>query len=74
MAEEKSLLRPFTPELDSKGERVDSLLMTTDERAAKVDTLEVVLFRLEVGDLPDVVTTKLSAYEGQLQGVGGEPT
>lgn len=65
MAEKESLLRPLTPELNGEGKRVDSLLMTPDERAAKVDALEVVLFRLEVGDLADVVTAKMSEREGK---------
>ena len=30
--------------------------MTADKRAAKVDMLEVVFFRLEVGDLANVVS------------------
>jgi hypothetical protein len=35
---------------------VDCLTVTADETAAKVDVLEVVFFRLEVGDLTNVVT------------------
>lgn len=35
---------------------MDGLMMAADEGSAEVDALEVVLFRLEVGDLADVVT------------------
>ena len=40
--------------------------MAADEAAAKVDVLEIVLFRLQVGDLADVV-----AVEGRVSEVSG---
>lgn len=61
VAEEKRLLLAFTPELDGVGQGVDGLLVAADEGAAEVDTLEVVLFGLQVGDLADVVALRLLA-------------
>jgi len=33
--------------------------MATDERATEIDALQVVLLRLQVGDLADVVTVRI---------------
>ena len=60
MPEEKCLLAAFAPEVDSVRERVNGLLVAADERAAEVNAFEVVLFRLQVGNLADVVTVKMS--------------
>ena len=57
MAQEERLLAAFAPEVDGVRQRVDGLLVAADEAAAEVDALQVVLFRLQVGDLADVVTT-----------------
>ena len=37
---------------------MNGLLVAADERAAEVDTFEVVFFGLQIGDLTDVVTEK----------------
>lgn len=37
---------------------MNGLLVAADERAAEVDTFEVVFFGLQVGDLADVVTVR----------------
>lgn len=57
VAQEERLLAAFAPEVDGVRQRVDGLLVAADEAAAEVDALQVVLFRLQVGDLADVVTT-----------------
>ena len=44
VSEKICLFRAFTPEIDGKGQRVDGLLMSSDERAAKVYSLRVVSF------------------------------
>ena len=58
MPEEKCLLAALTPEVDGVRERVNGLLVAADERPAEVDTLEVVFFGLQIGDLADVVTVR----------------
>lgn len=58
MPEEKRLLATFAPEIDGVGKSVDGLLVATDERAAEVNALQVVFFRLQVGDLADVVAVR----------------
>ena len=60
MPEEKCLLAAFAPEVDGVRERVNGLLVAADERAAEVDAFQVVFFGLQVGDLADVVTVKMS--------------
>ena len=42
---------------------MNSLLVAADERAAKVDALQVVFFGLQVGDLADVVAVKGTLVE-----------
>lgn len=61
MPEEVCLLRAFAPELDGIRQSVNSLAMTADEAATEVNVLEIVFFRLQVGDLADVVAVKLLA-------------
>jgi len=56
MPQEVRLLRPFAPKLDGEGQRVDSLLVASDERATKVNAPQVMFLRLQVRDLADVVT------------------
>lgn len=55
------LLLAVGPEADGVGERVHGLVVAADEGAAKVDVLDLVLFGLEVGDLANVVTIKVSS-------------
>ena len=55
VAEEKSLLSPIGPELDSVRKRGDGLPVAADKRSTKVDPLEPVLLALQVCNLPDVV-------------------
>jgi hypothetical protein len=56
MTQEIRLLLPFTPEFDGVRERVYGLLVAADERATEVDTLKIVLFGLQVGDLANIIT------------------
>lgn len=58
MAEKERLLTSFTPKFDSERQRMDRLLMSSDERAAEVNALQVMLLRLEISDLADVVTAE----------------
>ena len=60
VAEEVCLLLPLGPEPDGVGEGVHSLAVSADERPAKVDVLDLVLFRLEIGDLSDIVAVRVS--------------
>lgn len=54
--QEESLLCAFTPKLDGERERMDRLLMSSNERPAEVDSFQVVPFGLQERDLSDVVT------------------
>ena len=58
MTEKIGLLAAFGPELDGVGQGVDRLAVAADKRAAKVYMLEVVFFRLKIGDLTDVVSER----------------
>lgn len=60
MAQEVGLFLALGPEADGVGEGVHGLSMASNERAAKVDVFDLVFFRLEVGDLADVVTGAVS--------------
>ena len=60
VSQEIGLLGLFTPELDCVGQRVDGLLMPSDERASKVNSLQIVLLGLKIGDLANVVTASPS--------------
>jgi hypothetical protein len=50
------LLCTFGPEFDSVGESIHCLPVASDEGSPKVNVFEVVLLRLQVGDLADVIT------------------
>ena len=50
------LLCLLAPEFDRIRQGMDCLLVAADEGPTKVDSLQVVLLRLQVGDLADVVT------------------
>lgn len=66
MTQKVCLFAAFAPELDGERKGVDGLLVAADKRATEVDALKVVLFRLQVGDLADVVTMVASAGEPPL--------
>ena len=55
MAQEIRAFVPPGPELDGVGEGVHGLAVAADEGAAEVNVLRRVFFRLQVGDLADVV-------------------
>lgn len=55
MAQEIGLLLALGPETDGVGECIHRLTMAPDEGSSKVNMLDLVLFRLQVGNLPDVV-------------------
>lgn len=59
------------PEFDGVGERVHRLAVAADEGAAEVDVRQRVLFRLEVGDLSDVVAVAEGLALGGREGEGG---
>ena len=59
MSQEVGLLRAFAPELDGIRKRMYGLTMASNERAAKVDSLQVMLLRLKVRDLANVVAGRL---------------
>lgn len=56
VAQEVGLFLALGPEPNGVGEGVHGLAVASNERAAKVDVFDLMFFRLEVGDLADVVT------------------
>ena len=65
MPKEVGLLSAVRPEIDGVGQRLHRLLVSTDERPAKIYVFELVLLRLKVGDLSDIVAGALSAWKLQ---------
>lgn len=60
MTKKVRLLLSFGPELDGVRQSIQNLPMTTNERATKVDMLQIVLLSMEVGNLTDVVAIWIS--------------
>lgn len=58
MAKKIGSLRTLGPELDGVGERVHGLTVSADERTTKIYMFELMLFRLEIGNLSDVVAAE----------------
>ena len=58
VAEKVSLLGTLGPELDRVGQGTHCLMMAANERSAKVDILQLMLFGVEIGDLTDIVTAR----------------
>lgn len=56
MAKKIGSLGSLGPELDGVRERVHGLTVAADEGAAEINVFELMLFRLQVGDLSDVIT------------------
>lgn len=55
MAKEIGSLGALGPELDGIRECVHGLTVATDEGAAEINVFKLMLFRLQVGDLSDVI-------------------
>lgn len=55
MAKEIGSLGALGPELDGVRERIHGLTVAADEGATKINMFELMLFRLQVGDLSYVV-------------------
>lgn len=55
VAKEIGSLGALRPELNGIRERVHGLTVATDEGAAEINVLKLMLFRLQVGDLSDVI-------------------
>ena len=71
MSKEISILGSFRPELDSIGQCIHCLSMTTNETSTEIDVLEIVLFGLQIRYLANVVASGVNAwfprdFEGQL--------
>ena len=57
VAQEVCLLAPLGPIPHAKRQRVHCLVVATDKAATKVYVLDIVVLCMQVGDLPDVVTS-----------------